>query len=250
MKILIAGYGFVGKAHHELLKDNHEIIIHDPALGYNAEMQQADAIIVCVATPQREDGSCEMANVFAVIDLAPDVPVLIKSTISVEGWDMLVDAFPNRMLNFSPEFLRAASAVEDLQNMKLMLVGGTSCSFWRDVFRVNVEIADARELILAKYARNSFLALKVAFFNQMYDLCNALDIEYDAVAHYTTMDPRIGDSHSFISDERGFGGHCFPKDTSALIRTAQRENIEMSILQEAIEYNKKVRKNEYSTNRS
>jgi UDPglucose 6-dehydrogenase len=146
------------------------------------------------------------------------------------------------MLNFSPEFLRAASAVEDLKNMDLMLIGGTSCTFWSNVFNINIEIAEPEELILAKYARNSFLALKVAFFNQMYDLCDALDIEYAAVAHYTTMDPRIGDSHSFITEERGFGGHCFPKDTSALIRTAQRDNVELSILQEAVEYNKRIRK--------
>ena len=242
MKILIAGYGFVGRAHHELLKDRHDIVISDPALGYRADTQGVDAVIVCVATPPNAGGGCKMDNVFEVIDAAPDVPILIKSTISVEGWNMLVDAFPNRMLNFSPEFLRAASAVEDLQNMDLMLVGGTSTCFWRDVFEVSTEIAEPEELILAKYARNSFLALKVAYFNQLYDLCDALGVEYSAVAHYTTMDPRIGDSHSFVSEERGFGGHCFPKDTSALIRTAQRENVELSILQEAIEYNRRVRK--------
>ena len=126
--------------------------------------------------------------------------------------------------------------------MDLMLIGGTSCTFWSKVFDVSVEIAEPEELILAKYARNSFLALKVSFFNQIYDLCDALDIEYAAVAHYTTMDPRIGDSHSFISEERGFGGHCFPKDTQALIRTAQRDNVELSLLQEALEYNKRIRK--------
>jgi len=243
MKILIAGYGFVGRAHQVLLNDRHHIIIHDPALGYKADMQQADAVIVCVSTPPNAGGGCKMDNVFEVIDAAPDVPILIKSTISVEGWRMLVDAFPNRMLNFSPEFLRAKTAVEDLKNMDLMLIGGTSNCFWKDVFNVNIEIAEPEELILAKYARNSFLALKVSFFNQIYDLCDALDVEYSAVAHYTTMDPRIGDSHSFITQERGFGGHCFPKDTQALIRTAQRDNVELSLLQEAIEYNSKIRKN-------
>ena len=242
MKILIAGYGFVGRAHHELLKDRHDIVISDPALGYEADTQGIDAVIVCVATPPNAGGGCKMDNVFDVIEAAPDVPILIKSTISVEGWDMLVDSFPTRNISFSPEFLRAASAVEDLQNMKLMLIGGTDTCFWQDVFGVSTEIAEPEELILAKYARNSFLALKVAFFNQMYDLCDALDIEYAAVAHYTTMDPRIGDSHSFISDERGFGGHCFPKDTSALVKTAQRNNVELSILKEAVEYNRRIRK--------
>jgi UDPglucose 6-dehydrogenase len=242
MKIGIAGYGFVGKAHAAVLKDKHDIVVNDPALGFEADFADVDAVIVCVSTPQRQDGSCHMDNVYEVVETAPDVPILIKSTISVEGWDMLVDTFPERRIAFSPEFLRAASAVEDLQNMDLMLIGGTSCAIWRDVFNVNVEVADARELILAKYARNSFLALKVAFFNQMYDLCDTLDIEYAAVAHYTTMDSRIGDSHSFITEERGFGGHCFPKDTSALIRTAQRNNVELSILQEAVEYNRRIRK--------
>ena len=184
-----------------------------------------------------------MKNVYEVIESAADVPVLIKSTISVEGWDMLKDAFPDKQLAFSPEFLRAKTAVEDLQNMSLMLIGGTNTCFWKDVFEVSVEIAEPRELVLAKYARNSFLALKVAYFNQLYDLCDALDVEYSAVAHYTTMDERIGDSHTFITDERGFGGHCFPKDTNAIIKTAQRNNVELSILKEAVEYNRRIRKN-------
>ena len=231
----------VGKAHHELLKEQHDIEIYDPALGYK-HLKTPDAVIVCVSTPPRKDGACEMKNVFDVIETTPDVPILIKSTISVEGWDMLVDAFPNRMLNFSPEFLRAASAVEDLQNTDSILVGGSDPSFWGKVFNLPVEIAEVHELILAKYARNSFLALKVAFFNQMYDLCDALDVEYSAVAHYTTMDERIGDSHSFITEERGFGGHCFPKDINALVKTAQRNNVELSILKETVEYNRRIRK--------
>ena len=232
----------VGKAHHELLKEQHDIEIYDPALGYK-HLKAPDAVIVCVSTPPRKDGACEMKNVFDVIETSPDVPILIKSTISVEGWDMLVDAFPNKSIAFSPEFLRAESAVEDLKNMDLMLIGGDdACFWWYDVFNVKVEIAEPRELILAKYARNSFLALKVAFFNQMYDLCDALDVEYSAVAHYTTMDERIGDSHSFITEERGFGGHCFPKDINALVKTAQRNNVELSILKEAVEYNRRIRK--------
>ena len=242
MKITIAGYGFVGKAHYELLKDKHDITIVDPAFNDNVIPQDTDGVIVCVSTPQGEDGSCYMENVYNVIEASPDVPLLIKSTISLEGWQELKTRFPNRMLNFSPEFLRAATAVEDLQNMDLMLIGGTSCNFWCKVFDVSCEVAEPEELILAKYARNSFLALKVAFFNQMYDLCDALDIEYSAVAHYTTMDPRIGDSHSFISEERGFGGHCFPKDTSALVDTAQKHNVDLSILKEARVYNTKIRK--------
>jgi UDPglucose 6-dehydrogenase len=244
MKITIAGYCFVGKAHNELLKDRHDITIVDPAWPeYKRPIpQDTEAVIVCVSTPPYKDGSCHMDNVYEVIEAAPDVPILIKSTISVEGWRMLVDTFPTRMLNFSPEFLRAATAVDDLKNMDTMLIGGTACNFWAKVFDVSCEIAEPEQLILAKYARNSFLALKVAFFNQMYDLCDELDIDYRAVAHYTGMDPRITESHTQVTEERGFGGHCFPKDTVALIKTAQRNNVELSILKEAVEYNRRIRK--------
>jgi UDPglucose 6-dehydrogenase len=242
MKIGIAGYGFVGRAHEAVLKDKHEVVISDPNLGYTADFNDVDGIIICVSTPQGSHGGCNMNNVYEVIESSPNVPILIKSTISVEGWDMLVHTFPNHMLNFSPEFLRAATAIEDLKNVDVMLIGGVNERFWGNVFGVGIEFADPRELILAKYARNSFLALKVSFFNQIYDLCDALDIEYSAVAHYTTMDPRIGDSHSFITEERGFGGHCFPKDVNAIIKTGQRNNVDLSILKEAVEYNKSIRK--------
>ena len=244
MKITIAGYGFVGKAHREVLKDKHDITIVDPVWPeYNKPIpQDTDAVIVCVSTPRRADGSCEMTNVYEVVERCPDVPILIKSTISLEGWQMLKDTFPNAMLNFSPEFLRAATAVDDLSTADYMLIGGNSINFWNKVFDVAIEICDVEALILAKYARNSFLALKVAFFNQMYDLCEALGVDYEAVKHYTAMDNRIGDSHMNITAERGFGGHCFPKDIDALIRTAQRDNVELSILKEAVEYNKRIRK--------
>ena len=242
MKILIAGYGFVGKAHYEVLKFKHDVFVNDPHLGYTNSYDDADAVIVCVSTPPRPDGSCHMDNVYEVIEAAPDVPILIKSTISVEGWQMLVDTFPEKTIAFSPEFLRADSAEQDLRNTELILMGGKGCNFWAKIFDVKVEVCDPEALILAKYARNSFLALKVAYFNQLYDLCKALNVDYGAVAHYTVIDPRIGDSHSVVTEERGFGGHCFPKDVEALIRTAQRDNVELSILQEALEYNRSIRK--------
>lgn len=243
MKLTIAGYGFVGRAHHELLKDKHEITIVDPGFPEHSRKipRDTEGVIVCVSTPARHDGSCEMANVYDVIERSPDVPILIKSTISIEGWEMLIDTFPNMMLSFSPEFLRAASAIKDLQNTTRLLIGGNGCNFWAKVFDIDTEIADPRELILAKYARNSFLALKVAFFNQMYDLCKELKIEYDAVAHYTGMDKRIGYSHTTVTKERGFGGHCFPKDIAALAKTGQRNNVHLSLLQETIKYNKQIR---------
>ena len=247
MKIGIAGYGFVGQAHEGVLKDYHDIIISDPAKKMYGDLRHADAIIVCVSTPQGSHGGCHMDNVYEVIEDSPDVPILIKSTISIEGWDMLRHVFPNKQLTFSPEFLRAATALEDFKNNNTILLGGGNTSFWTDIFitamgKINISIAKPKELILTKYACNSFLALKVAYFNQINDLCNTLGVDYEQVRFYTTLDNRIGESHTTITDERGFGGHCFPKDTLAILRTSQVYNQPLTILEEAIEYNHRVRK--------
>ena len=247
MKIGIAGYGFVGKAHEGVLKDYHDLIIYDPALGHYGDLRHADAIIVCVSTPQGSHGGCHMDNVYCIIEDNPNVPILIKSTISVEGWETLIDAFPHTSITFSPEFLRAATALEDFKNNDTILLGGGNTGFWADIFvtamgKIDIDIAKPKELILTKYARNSFLALKVAYFNQMYDLCKKLDIDYEQVRRYTILDNRIDESHTTITEERGFGGHCFPKDVNALIKTAERDNVDLSILKNAVEYNRNIRK--------
>ena len=247
MKIGIAGYGYVGQAHEAALKDYHEILISDPALGHYADLQHADAIIVCVSTPQHTSGSCNVNNVYEVIAAAPKVPILIKSTISLEGWDVIRTDFVSANLTFSPEFLRAATALEDFKNTTHFMMGGDSVGFWADVLinamgNITIDNVGVSDLILTKYFRNSFLATKVAFFNQVYELCQATGANYETVAKHIGNDPRIGHSHTTITDERGFGGHCLPKDTSALIKTAQKHNTQLSILEEAINYNNTLRK--------
>lgn len=246
MKILIAGYGYVGKAQELVFRDYNEIAIYDPYLGYDNDWLNIDAVIVCVSTPPRHDGSCEMKNVYEVIEQAPDVPILIKSTISVEGWEMLVDAFPNRQICFSPEFLRAAHWVEDAKAEHIYL-GGNCCNFWSDLFlqalgKISISVEEPRELVAAKAFRNSFLALKVSFFNQVYDYCKAYGLNYTDVQHFISADERIGHSHTTITEERGFGGHCFPKDVRAIIRSAQRNNTRLTLLEEALNYNTSIRK--------
>lgn len=247
MKIGIAGYGYVGQAHEAALKDYHEILISDPALGHYANLKHADAIIICVSTPQHTSGSCNVNNVYEVIAAAPPVPILIKSTISLEGWDLLRTDFVSANLTFSPEFLRAESALEDFKNTKDFMMGGDNVSFWADILitalgNINVSSAGVAELILTKYFRNSFLATKVAFFNEIYDLCNALDTDYSTVAKLIGHDPRIGHSHTKVTKERGFGGHCFPKDTSAIITTAKNNKQTLTILEQAIKSNNNLRK--------
>ena len=251
MKVVIAGYGFVGKAVDNVIKKHYDVLISDPQKGLDAVYYNTDAVIICVATPQADDGSCYIDNVLDVLAETPiHSQVLIKSTISIDGWDKIKKQFPEHKIVFSPEFLRAASAIEDFANQKNMYLGGhhDDVAFWINFFRkcgmnIGYEMLSPKEAILIKCFRNSFLATKVAFFNQVYDLCEKTGIPYYVVQRGIGDDERIGRSHTEVTEERGFGGHCFPKDTSALLKSAEKiQPGLLSILQEAVSYNNKIRK--------
>ena len=248
MRICVAGYGFVGRAHALALESEHDIGIYDPPKGYKFP-PRADACIIAVSTPPSADGFCDMNNVFSVIEKYQDVPILIKSTISLEGWRLINRAFPDAQITFSPEFLRAAHAFEDMKNQKVVYVGGGESLLWSSILSmslgVTVRTAKPEELILAKYTRNSFLASKVAFFNEIYDLCEEVGADFDSVREVVCEDSRIGDSHSFVDPEdRGFGGHCFPKDTSAFVMSGRQHGKRLTILESVIKYNSMLKDNE------
>jgi len=98
---------------------------------------------------------------------------------------------------------------------------------------------------MIKYTANTFLATKVAFFNQIYDLCQQNGADYTVIRQILSHDLRIGNSHTVVpgpDGERGFGGHCFPKDTKAFRKYAYGLNTPVTILDQAIDYNKTVRK--------
>jgi UDPglucose 6-dehydrogenase len=252
MNLTLIGYGFVGKAVFNSLKDTHNIFVVDPAYNTNnIKDQEADGYIVCVPTPMRANGRCEMQHVFEVIDQIPkNVPVLIKSTICLEGWEALCDAYPDTLMSFSPEFLVAATADEDFAKQKYMLIGGESTQFWVDTFSKRFPDMlfykeSVTDLILIKYARNSFLATKVAFFNELYDVVVNGGGNWERVRKGVGLDERIGLSHTMVpgpDGKRGFGGACFPKDTNAFTQTAEYYNSDMPILKAVIEQNRKIRK--------
>lgn len=249
MDITIAGYGFVGLAHEAVLKEKFNVTIYDPFKGFN-NIGNPDGVIVCVSTPANNDGSCNCENVIDVIGkIDPTIPILIKSTISIEGWQDIKQRFPDHKLAFSPEFLRAASAEQDFFNTRQIYMGGDEIGFWHALFRVAFDdphfatsVAVVEELILAKYFRNSFLATKVTFFNQVYDMCKATGIDYDVVRYLIADDARIGHSHTDVTEQRGFGGHCFPKDIAAIVNTAKSVGVDLELINSSIKYNERIRK--------
>ena len=249
--MIIAGYGFVGKAHELLFKNFFEIDIHDPPLDKQADFSSADCVVICVSTPELQSGACDIGAVYDVITRCKETtPILIKSTIHLQGWQYLKETFPNHRLCFSPEFLRAANYMNDIKNITNVILSGDT-SFWHDQFsynypKIKINIVSPEEAIAIKYFRNAFLATKVSFFNEIYDFCTAYGIDFEQVQNGITADERIGSSHSHVWPEdgvRGWGGMCFPKDTRALLKMAAEKNINLNTLSAAVYYNTKIRNN-------
>ena len=106
-------------------------------------------------------------------------------------------------------------------------------------------ITESKQAELIKYITNSFLACKVSFANEMYELCSALDLDYDKIVEYATLDKRLGNSHWAVpgpDGDFGFGGHCFPKDLSAIIKMTNDFGIVNNVLESVKKTNDKVRK--------
>lgn len=250
---VVAGYGYVGKAvRHSIVSARMGIpLIIDPAVSDantwdQVDFTRIDGVIICVATPEGVDGSCDYTNVLEVLSHVPETTnVLIKSTISLEAWHQIREHYPNHSIAFSPEFLTAKNAIEDYANQEFVILSGDELYHWKRFFEKtvtdNVMFCTPEEAILTKYASNAFLAVKVGFFNHIYDLANLVGVDYNVIRRNLGHRPQIGLNHTEVTEERGWGGHCFPKDTAALLKTAESYNYDMEILDAAIKYNKKIR---------
>jgi UDPglucose 6-dehydrogenase len=254
MKIIIAGYGFVGRAVASSLK---ETIIHivDPkyTTGQIEHYQDANGIIICVGTPSTQLGDCDVSQIYSVMKDVPEfMPVLIKCTVRPDYLNKLVSDFSNHNIAYSPEFLRAATANEDFANQTYMILGGRNPdNIWGKLFTDSlknlntIEYCSLAEASMVKYTTNCFLSVKVAFFNQIYDMCQANGADYNKVVELLKLDDRIGTSHMQVpgtDGSRGFGGACFPKDVNAFMHYADKVGLTHTLVESAIKYNKKIRK--------
>lgn len=251
--IVIAGHGYVGGAVASVLGQTNLLSISDPKLNNNkvSDFLEADGVILCLPTPEREDGSCDTSFLDEVLaDCYDHIPILIKSTMSIEGYRVLKAKYPELQIAYSPEFLTAENANKDFAEQKYYYLAGDRLSFWIDLFKEALPFSfpkissSVEELILVKYFRNSYLSVKVAYANQMYDVCESMGIPYENVREKFVEDPRIGSSHTVVpgpDGTRGFGGACFPKDTAAILYTANIYDWNLSIINTSVEYNKKVR---------
>jgi UDPglucose 6-dehydrogenase len=210
----------------------------------------AEAVFIAVGTPSRRgDGHADLSFVYdAVREIAPLLSaaavVITKSTVPVGTGDeierILRDKRPDADIQVvsNPEFLREGAAIRDFKHPDRIVVGtddmrarAVVAELYRPlylnaspIFYVNRRTAE-----LIKYAANAFLATKITFINEVADLCEQVGADVNEVARGMGLDNRIGDK--FLHAGPGFGGSCFPKDTTALLKTAQDHGVALRIVE-------------------
>jgi UDPglucose 6-dehydrogenase len=217
---------------------------------------------VCLPTPMYEDGSADLSIVEGVLDELAAVPgeriAVVKSTVppgSTEKWNKKYESTGLRVV-FNPEFLTEANALDDMRNQNRIVLGGPRpwINAVKQVFqaafpRVPIVKTSSTTAEMVKYLTNNFLTVKVAFANEMAQICEALDksglnVDYDKVVEYAKYDRRLGDSHWSVpgpDGHRGFGGHCFPKDVNAMINVADSLGVDTPMLDGSWKKNLEVR---------
>jgi UDPglucose 6-dehydrogenase len=222
----------------------------------SAAVSGADAVFIAVGTPSRRgDGHADLSYVFdAAREIARAMDgytvVVTKSTVPVgtgrKVAQVIREARPDAEFDVvsNPEFLREGSAIEDFMRPDRVVVGSDSERARAVMDRLYRPLSLNRTPVLhtaletselIKYATNSFLATKITFINQIADLCEKTGANVQEVARGIGLDGRIGPK--FLHPGPGYGGSCFPKDTLALVRTAQEAGSPVTIVEAVVKAN-------------
>lgn len=261
MAIGIIGQGFVGNAIYQKFKNFYKVYTYDlDSSKCNSSEQDTlnnEIVFICLPTPMKSDGRCDTSLVEKAVkrcaEFGKTKTVVIKSTVIPGTSAKLNSYYRNLDVVFNPEFLTEANAIEDFNNQNRIILGGPRPSttrlktIYRKIFpKAHIIKTGSTHAEMVKYVTNTFLATKVSFANEIYEICNGLDLDYDKVIEYASFDERLGKSHWAVpgpDGDFGFGGHCFPKDLSALLRLAEDLNTTDNVLSAVEQTNYKVRKN-------
>ncbi len=253
----VIGAGVVGGALLAHLRaEGREVRVFDPPKGHAdpAVLDAADLVFVCVPTPYtRGRGFDDTHLLRAVSSIAGAKAVVIKSTVLPGTTRALQARYPQHRFLFNPEFLREATALDDFVHPDRQIVGHTPNSA-DDAERVLALlprapfelICPAEDAEMAKYVANSFLAVKVSYANEIFDLCERLGVGFERVRDIVAADPRIGPSHTDVFDSgyRGYGGKCLPKDSKSLLDLARAAGMDLRVLAAADAVNASLRPTE------
>lgn len=267
-KIGVAGVGYVGGAvKHWFETQGLPLFLYDKGkdIGSLEELNKAEVVFLCLPTPFAETSSnlargasaCGFDEKTGFNDsaiwevlrgLQGNKVVVVKSTVLPGSTDKYQKSFPQHKLLFNPEFLTEKAAVQDFINPKRQIVGYTEKSKDDAEKIMNFlpkapfqKIMSAKDAEMVKYFGNLFLANRVIFANQMYDVCEKLGVDYESVKEVAAQDPRVGSSHFdvFYEGYRGYSRSCLPKDTKAFIQLAESLGLKPKLFKTVDEVNEK-----------
>lgn len=258
-QIGIVGFGIVGQAVEYGFR-GEDIHIYDKFKDYLTlpeVCKKSEFIFVAVPTPIMENESgIDLSIVEQVVDeIAKEVGgtdkiVILKSTIVPGTTAGFEKKYPNVNFCFNPEFLTEANFLEDFVKSDRCVVGSSNDLTSRRVISLYLKHfphmpmfqTDPTTAEMVKYMANCYLASKVIFANEMFDICEKLGIKYEEVKKLVVADHRIFDSHLDVTTARGFGGKCFPKDLLALRAMAKAKGVDTSFLDTVWKKNLSIRK--------
>ncbi len=224
----------------------------------DGNISKSDIVFIAVGTPSRRgDGHADLSYVYQAAEqigkkIDGYTVVVTKSTVPVgtglEVKNIIKKVNPNADFDVvsNPEFLREGNAIQDFLRPDRVVVGFESekakkiiASLYKPLFLIETPIlfTDLKTAELIKYSANAFLAVKISYINQMADLCEKIGADVHDVAKGIGLDKRIG--NKFLHPGPGYGGSCFPKDTLALVKTANQNNSDISIVDTVVKYNAK-----------
>lgn len=258
MRLGIMGLGFVGNTLKQVFEKEHKLFCYDPIKEGYREIQvlkNAEVVFVCVPTPMNDDGSEDLSFVHVVCknlsEMLDNPIVCIKSTMVPGTCDELSKQY-NIRISHCPEFLTEKNAYEDMKNTNRIVIGGdpdireiikqVHLPFY-PTHKVSYIMLTNKEAEMVKITANVLLASQIGCANEIYNICGALDINYDIIKDTVLLDKRIG---RFLNvpghdGKLGFGGHCFPKDLNALIVHSRKNGYKLKVFEEIWEFNKRQR---------
>jgi UDPglucose 6-dehydrogenase len=251
VKIGIIGLGAVGSALRELFPS---AALYDEPLGIGRreDVSGADVAFVCVPTPSAVDGTADVSAVEDVVRWLDAKVIVIRSTVAVGTTRRLSQTYKKAIV-FQPEFGPGESVEHpytDLRQIRWLILGGdrSAClraaRAWQQVYSSDVTIAYTTwELAeFTKYVENAYLAVKVTFCNEVYEIARTVGVDYEEVRELWLMDPRVGRSHTFVYPEnRGFGGRCLPKDLHAFVALSKAAGFDAALLSTTLSANELYR---------
>jgi UDPglucose 6-dehydrogenase len=224
------------------------------SLGAPERLAQCPVVFLCVPTPSFPNGGLNLGEVWSAVSeieelLAPGSIVAVKSTVPPGTIDRLAADFPRIEFAALPEFLIASKPDETFTHPDRVIIGTRSpevATLLAELVRkvapeAPVLVVQPVEAELIKLCSNALLATKVAVANQLAEVCELYEVPWPSVKAVVALDRRIGPDHLSVTEERGFGGACLPKDLDGLIAAAESAGSPPSLLRAIAEFNRQIR---------